>query len=146
MFSSCRSSSSSGFTLFETLIAVLIIAFLTLTAIGPFRQAQQNFLFDSIAYRVRSELHRIRVLAIVRNEDCRFRVTSPTTYVVECQTPGWVTLDTHQVPRDFLISANNAPEFHPGGNVGPMGTIRVWNPDGDQKRVIVSRSGRVRTE
>lgn len=128
------------------MIAVLIIGFITLIAVGPFRQAQQHFQFESSAYRVRSELHRIRVLAIVRNEDCRFRVTSPTTYVVECQTPEWVTLNTHQMPRDFLISANNAPEFHPRGNAGPMGTIRVWNPDGDQKRVIVSRSGRVRTE
>jgi hypothetical protein len=32
------------------------------------------------------------------------------------------------------------------GNVGPMGTIRIRNEGGDEKRLIVSRSGRIRTE
>ena len=139
-------SSSRGFTLFETLIAVLVIGFLTLAAVPPIRRAQQNIQFSSIVHRIRSELHRTRILAIVRNQDCRLRVTSPTSYVVECEAPDWVTLSTHEVPIDFGVSANNAPEFHPRGNVGPMGTIRVWNVEGDQKRVIVSRSGRVRTQ
>ena len=140
------SSSSRGISLFEILIATLIIGFLTLVAVPPIRQAQQNLRFSSIAHDVRSELHRVRILSIVRNEDCRLRVTSRSSYLIECQTPDWQTIGAQHLPHDFEISANSAPEFHPRGNVGPMATIRIWNTDGDQKRVIISRSGRVRME
>lgn len=136
---------SRGVTLFEVLVAALVVALLALVAIPPIREAQRNLQFDAVASRIRSELHRIRILSIVRNADCRLRVTTPTSYIVECEAPEWVGLGFNEVPRGFEISANNEPEFHPRGNVGPMATIRVLS-GGDEKRVIVSRSGRVRIE
>ena len=68
------------------------------------------------------------------------------SYLLECQTPRWVTIAFHQMATGFTITANNRPEFHPMGNVGPMATISVWNKNGLRKRIITSRSGRVRTE
>ena len=91
-------------------------------------------------------LTRARILAIVRNQDCRLRVTSNVTYLIECQTPEWVTIAFHQLASAFTITANNRPEFHPLGNVGPMATISIRNERGANRRIIVSRSGRVRTE
>jgi Tfp pilus assembly protein FimT len=135
-----------GFTLFETMLIVLVIAFLSVVAIPPIRRAQEALRFSALAHRVRSELHETRILAISRNEDCRFRVTSAQAYLVECQTPDWVTITGHELPPGYAISATARPEFHPLGNVGPMATIRVTNERGEERRIIVSRSGRVRTE
>lgn len=134
-----------GITLFESLIAVLLIGIASLTAIPPILEATENLRFGLFTSHVRSELHRVRILSISRNEDCRLRVTSRTSYVIECQSPDWTTLESRIVPLGIQVSANNAPEFHPLGNVGPMATIRIWLDD-QQKRVVVSRSGRVRTE
>jgi len=139
-------SNAKGVTLFETLIALLVAGFFATAAIPPIYRAQQELRFGAIAYRVRSQLHRIRILSIARDQDCRFAVLSPTSYRIECETPAWVTLETHELPPGFGISANARPEFHPLGNVGPMATIRIQNEDGKEKRVIVSRSGRVRME
>lgn len=139
-------SRPEGVTLFETLIAILIAGLFSLAALPPVLKARRVLEFSAITDRVRSQLHEVRVLSIVRGQDCRFRVSSPTSYLVECETPAWQTVRAHDLPAGYTITANNRPEFHPLGNVGPMGTIRIRNPDGNQKRVIVSRSGRVRTQ
>jgi Tfp pilus assembly protein PilE len=139
-------SYSSGTSLLETCIAITIVGVLTTVAVPPILQAHQTYGLYAAASQVRTELHRARILAIVRNQDCRLRVTSSVTYLLECQTPRWVTIAFHQMATGFTITANNRPEFHPMGNVGPMATISVWNKNGLRKRIITSRSGRVRTE
>ena len=133
-------------TLLELCVVAAIVAILLVVAIPPFFRAQEAYRLSAAADEVRSELHRARILSIVRDEDCRLRVTSPSSYLIECQTPEWVEIRSRRMPRDFVVSANNEPEFHPLGNVGPMATVRVWNPAGDHRRIIISRSGRIRIE
>lgn len=135
-----------GFTLFETLIALLILAAVSVLAIPPIDEARRRAEFAAVTLRVAAQLHETRSLALSRSQDCRFRVTTETTYIVECQTPtAWETVRSHEIPPDYTIEANNAPEFHPLGNVAPMATIRILNEEGQEKQVIISRSGRVRT-
>jgi hypothetical protein len=72
-------------------------------------------------------------------------VTSEVTFLTECQTPGWMPVAFHTMPRGYTITANNRPEFHPHGHAAPMATISVWNEEGRRVRIVVSRSGRVRS-
>lgn len=138
-------ASPHGVSLVESCLVLAIIASLTVIAVPPLIEAREAYGLAGAAAEVRTELHRARILAIVRNQDCRMRVTSNVTYLVECQTPAWVPVAFHQLPPGFTITANNRPEFHPLGNVGPMATISVWNERGRSRRIVVSRSGRVRT-
>lgn len=139
-------SPPKGVTLFETLIVLLILAAVSVLAIPPIDEARRRAEFAAITHRVATELHETRSLALSRAQDCRFRVVSQTTYILECQTPtAWETVRTRRLPPDYTVEANNAPEFHPLGNVAPMATIRILNKEGEERRVIVSRSGRVRT-
>ena len=140
------SGCDSGSTLFEMCLGVAIIGTLAMMAIPSFKRAEQSFGLTATAHEVRTELHRARILAIVRNEDCRLRVTSTTSYRVECQTPAWVPIQIYETRTGYTIRANNRPEFHPLGNVGPMATVTVSNTVGEERRIIVSRSGKIRME
>ena len=137
---------AKGATLLETCMVAAVIGVLSVISVPSFVRAQHRFVLSSTAYEVRSELHRARILAITRNQDCRLRVTSPNTYLLECQTPAWVSVRLIYLPASVSISANNRPEFHPMGNVGPMASITVWNESGDRRKIIVSRGGRIRME
>ena len=106
---------AKGATLLETCMVAAVIGVLSVISVPSFVRAQQRFVLSSTAYEVRSELHRARILAITRNQDCRLRVTSPNTYLLECQTPAWVSVRLISLPASVSISANNRPEFPPDG-------------------------------
>jgi Tfp pilus assembly protein FimT len=132
--------------LLETCVVVAVIGVLSMISVPSFVRAQQDFVLLSAAYEIRSELHRARILSRTRNQDCRLRVTSPSTYILECQTPTWVQIRLVYLQEGVSISANNRLEFHPLGNIAPMASITGWNEVGNQKRIIVNRSGRIRME
>ena len=139
-------SPSRGASLLEACLVVAIISSLMMIAVPSFVEARQQWLLQSAAYQIRSELHYARIQSIMRMQDCRLRVTSPVTYLVECQTHAWLPLRYGTMPRRLRVTANNRPEFHPRGNVAPMASIFVWNDRGARKRIVVNRSGRVRIE
>ncbi len=141
-----RSDRHRGVTLFELCIGVAIMSIVAMMTIPSIHRAQQTYALTAAAHEVQSELHRARILAIVRNQDCRLRVTSTTRYRVECQTPAWVPIQFHEMRSGYTVRANNAPEFHPLGNVGPMATITVSNAHGEVRGIVVSRSGRIRMQ
>ncbi len=141
-----RSRRHSGITLFEVCLSAAIIGIFAMMAIPSINRAQQSYGLTAIAHEVRTELHRARILAIIRNQDCRLHVTSTTAYRVECQTPVWVPIQLYEMRSGYTIRANNRPEFHPLGNVGPMATVTVSNASGEERRIVVSRSGKIRME
>ena len=95
---------------------------------------------------VESRMQSARIHAITRKRDCRINVTSSITYAVECQGSTWETIESVALPRGITLSASARPEFHERGNVGPTGTITVWNRSGRSLRVIVNINGRVRIQ
>jgi hypothetical protein len=74
------------------------------------------------------------------------RVSSPTSYVVECQYPEWRADEAVVLPAGFRITATASPEFHVRGNVAPTATLTVWDKRSKTKRVIVNITGRVRVD
>lgn len=139
-------SPARGISLAESSIVVAIIGVIASIALPAFNAASKTQGLIAAAADVRTSLYRTRILAIMGNQDCRLRVTSPVTYLIECETPGWVTRSFHQLRSGFTITANNEPEFHPLGNVAPMATITVWDERGRYRKIVTSRGGRIRTE
>lgn len=135
-----------GTTLVESCLVVAIIGLMTMIAVPSLLRAQESYRLTSAARQISGKLHLARILSISRREDCRLRVTSPSSYLVECQSGTWFTIETSIMPATLQISANRSPEFHPRGIVAPTATITVRNTRGQQKQIIVNRLGRVRIQ
>jgi hypothetical protein len=133
-------------TLFELCVGVGIISAAVIFTAPSLVRARENYELDAVARQVSTKLQWTRIKAITGNRDCRVRVNSETSYVVECQRARWQTEETITVPRGFQIKANATPEFHARGNVSPSGTLTVWNRRLKSKRIIVNITGRVRVE
>jgi hypothetical protein len=130
----------------EACLAVAIILAITMIAVPPLIRSQDDYLLAATARQIASHLHSTRIKAVSRNRDCRLNVTSPTTYLIECEDPLWRPVEQIALPAGLVISSNARPEFHRRGNVSPMATITISNRNGREKRLVVNMAGRVRIE
>lgn len=133
-------------SLFETCLGVAIISIVMMIAVPSLTRARESYLLNATAQQVASKLRFARVKAVSRNQDCRVRVTSDVSYLIECQDSVWVPGESTVLPQGFRITANAAPQFHRRGNVSPSATITVWDSSGHSKQVIVNIMGRVRIQ
>jgi Tfp pilus assembly protein FimT len=133
-------------SLIELCAGVAIISGTVIFTAPSLVRARENYQLDAVSRQVSARLQWTRIKAIGGNRDCRVRVPSEASYVVECRGPQWRTEATVTLPQGFHITANAAPEFHTRGNVSPSATLTVWNPRMKSKRIIVNITGRVRVE
>ena len=133
-------------TLLESCASIAIVSTVVVFAAPSLIRARENYQLDAVARQVAGKMQWTRIKAISRNRDCRVRVNSETSYVVECQDTAWQVDETVALPRGFHITANAAPEFHKRGNASPAGTLTVLDSHSKTKRVIVNITGRVRVE
>src|SRR5437879_13203727 len=87
-----------------------------------------------------------RIKAISRNRDCRIRVISDTSYVIECEGSTWQTDEIVTLPKGFRITASAAPRFHKRGTAWPAGTSTISDRHLRSKRAVVNITGRVGVE
>jgi len=130
----------------ESCATVAILSTVILFTAPSLIRARQNYELDSVARQVAGKMQWTRLKAISRNRDCRIRVISSTSYVVECQYASWRTDETVMLPRGFTVAANASPEFHQRGNVAPSATLTIADSHSNSKRVIVNITGRVRVD
>ena len=133
-------------TLLESCVTVAIISVTAIAAVPSLVRARENYELDATARQVAGNMQSARIKALSRNRDCRVRVTSPVSYVIECEDPFWKPEENVVLPRGSRISANASPQFHRRGNASPTATITVFNSQGRSRRVIVNITGRVRME
>src|SRR5438093_4347884 len=112
-------------SLLESLVSIAIISTVVMFAAPSLIKARENYQLDAVARQVAGKMQWTRIKAISRNQDCRIRVNSADSYVLECETPGWQTDETVAMPQGFHISANASPQFHKRGNASPSGTFTV---------------------
>jgi Tfp pilus assembly protein FimT len=115
-------------------------------AVPSLVRARESYELEATARQVAGKLQLTRIKAVSRNRDCRLRVNSSVSYMIECEDPFWRPDETVIVRRGFRITANASPQFHRRGNASPAATISVWNSRGQSKRVIVNITGRIRVE
>ena len=135
-------------SILESCAAVAIISTSMMIAVPTLLKAREDYALNATAREIASRMQSARIKAITRNRDCRFRVTSSVSYVVECQSSpaAWLPDEIGVLRPGFIIAANATPRFLRRGNVSPAATITVWNGNGRQGRVIVNITGRVRVE
>ena len=134
-------------TLTESCVVVAVIGTTMAIAAPSLIKARESYILRSSAHEVASQLHNTRIKAVTMNRDCRLRVTSATTYVIECEeTSAWTRVESVSLPDGITITANARPEFHKRGNVSPTATIILADSRGRSRRVVVNVNGRVRIQ
>jgi type II secretion system GspH-like protein len=133
-------------SLTESCIAAVVVSTVMAVALPSLNRSRQTYTLRAAAYDVASRMHSTRILAIVRNRDCRMAVTSAVSYVIECDEAPWRVVERITMPKGLTVEASARPEFHPRGNVAPTATLTVRNRVGMSRRVIVNVNGRVRIQ
>jgi hypothetical protein len=133
-------------SLLESCASIALISTVTLFAAPSLIKARENYHLDAVARQIAGKMQSTRIKSISRNRDCRIRLVSAVSYVVECEDAVWRTDEIVAMPRGFRLTATASPEFHPRGNVAPTATLIVWNAHSKSKRVVVNITGRVRVD
>jgi len=115
-------------------------------ALPSLNRARQTYTLRAAASDVAARMHSTRIMAIVRNRDCRIAVTSAASYVIECDEAPWQVVERITMPKGITVDASARPEFHRRGNVAPTATLTLRNRSGMVRRVIVNVNGRVRIQ
>jgi Tfp pilus assembly protein FimT len=133
-------------SLLETCASIAIVAAVVVFTAPSLIRARENYQLDQVARQVAGRMQLTRIKAISRSRQCRFRVSSATTYVIECEDPTWKADENVALPSGFTISADAAPVFHHRGNAAPAATLIVSDIHSRTRHVVVNISGRVRVD
>ena len=133
-------------SLLEICISLAIVSLVVFFAAPSLIRARDNYKLDQTTRLVAGQMEWTRLKAITRDQDCRFRLTSNTSYVIECKGFTWLEDATVTLPGGFQITATATPQFHKRGNAAPAATITVWDQRLSSKNVVVNITGRVRVE
>jgi type II secretory pathway pseudopilin PulG len=133
-------------SLLEICIGVAILSIVVFFAAPSLVRARDDYELDQTTRQVAGQMEWTRLKAITRDQDCRFRLTSNASYVIECKGFTWLADETVTLPAGFQITATATPQFHKRGNAAPAATITVWDRRLNSKNVVVNITGRVRVE
>jgi Tfp pilus assembly protein FimT len=134
-------------SLLEVCVVITLICSLTFFAAPSLIRARETYQLDAVAWQVAGRMQWTRIKAISRNRDCRIRIDSPTSYIIECQSSTtWQPDENVSLPRGFRITASAWPEFHARGNVAPTATLTIWDVHAKTKAIVVNITGRVRVD
>jgi Tfp pilus assembly protein FimT len=133
-------------SLLETCIGVAILSAVVFFAAPSLIRARDNYQLDQTTRQVAGQMQWTRIKAISRDQDCRLRVVSMTSYVIECKDSVWLPDETITLPSGFQITASATPQFHKRGNAAPAATITIWDSRFNSKSVVVNITGRVRVQ
>src|SRR4030095_9206748 len=137
-----RKNSCRGFTIFELVVAVAVLAVVAVLAMPSLSRSQQVYRLVAASSQIQSQLQSVRIQAISRNLDHRLRVVSSTAYVIERRVGlSWVVTQNFQMPKGLFIAAASTAEFHSRGNASPVTTLTITSPRSDTRQVAVEASG-----
>ena len=134
-------------TLVETCTAVVIVSGVLFFAAPSLMRVRDNYQLDQTARQVAGQLQWARIKAISRDEDCRLRLLSTTSYVIECKSSTlWAADETVALTSGFQITGNATLVFHKRGNAAPAATFTIWDRHFNSKSVVINITGRVRVQ
>lgn len=136
--------SEGGFSLMETVIALLVVALIAVVASTSFLSYAPKYRLLSAVRKVHSRLNYARYKAIFEGKKVRLKFES-NGYTVEKYDEDrkeWKR-ETRSILEGVTIQANNNPVFHPQGTVSNLASIIISNSWG-KYRVTLAISGRIK--
>ena len=134
----------SGFSLMETVIALLVVALIAVVASTSFLSYAPKYRLLGAVRKVHSRLNYIRYKAIFEGMKFRLKFES-NSYAVEKYDEDkkeWKR-ETRSSLEGVTIQANNNPVFHPQGTVSNLASIIISNSWG-KYRITLAISGRIK--
>ena len=136
--------SEGGFSLMETVIALLVVALIVVVASTSFLSYAPKYRLLSAVRKVHSRLNYARYKARLEGKKVRLKFES-NGYTVEKYDEDrkeWKR-ETRSILEGVTIQANNNPVFHPQGTVSNLASIIISNSWG-KYRVTLAISGRIK--
>jgi len=134
-----------GFTLFEAVISVALLAALVYLGSTSFLKMAPRYSLEKAVWEVRSALNAVRYRALFEGASYRVRFAGPA-YSIERYDESakeWV-LAARTSLENVAIESNNTPVFTPEGTVTGLATIIVSNSWGSYK-ITLAITGRIKT-
>lgn len=133
-----------GFTLVETLMALLLAGFLVYGGSVSFQRLIPKYRLQTGLWEVQSALSQARFKAAWQGRACRVRFEGQVCFLEVCdEASGAWRLGRAVRLEGVEVTANNSPTFHPEGTVSDLATISLSNSRGAYK-ITVAISGRVK--
>jgi Tfp pilus assembly protein FimT len=134
-----------GFTLFEAVVSVALLASLVYLGSTGFLKMAPRYSLDKAVWEIRSALNAVRYRALFEGASYRVRF-SGSAYAIERyeeSAKAWVFAGRTPLEK-VVIGSNNAPVFTPEGTVTGLATIAVSNEWGEYK-LTLAITGRIKT-
>lgn len=119
-----------GFTLIELLVVISILGLMSLISIPSFSRFASQLTLNASAKTLASDLRQVQSQAILKHQTLSFALGN-------FRFPGGI-----KAVKTSSIRFSSSGSTPPGGS----GTFALQNRFGQQKKIIVSTSGRVRIE
>src|SRR5207247_7191138 len=129
-------------SLLETCASVAIMSAVVFFAAPSLIRARENYQLDLTARQVAEKMAWMRIKAISRSRNCRLRLISNVSYVIECGNSAWQTAETVTLPRGFALPAAAAPQFHKHGHAATAGTTTIGDRRMNSRGVVAHFPGR----
>jgi Tfp pilus assembly protein FimT len=133
-----------GFSLFETVLSIAIVALFLFSASVGIAGLEAKYRLLSGVWEIEARLNAGRFRAAVKGEPVRVRFAETSLFLERWRPDhkAWAPFESHVVPG-VSIQANAAPVFQPQGTVSPLATIQVWNRWG-RYRITLAITGRIK--
>src|SRR5207247_10160738 len=112
-------------SLLETCASVAIMSAVVFFAAPSLIRARENYQLDLTARQVAGKMAWTRIKAISRSRNCRLRLISNVSYVIECGNSAWQTHETVTLQRGFQLTATAPPQFQKHSNAKHPVTITI---------------------
>jgi prepilin-type N-terminal cleavage/methylation domain-containing protein len=130
-----------GFSLAETLVALALMAIIAAIALPGWSKLLPSFQLDSATRQLQSELHNIKMRAAAENTGFQLVYTGgASAYTIQ---NGLFFSVTKPLADGIVIANSGTISFSPRGTASAS-RVRLRNPAGECKQVVVSPTGRVR--
>lgn len=137
--------SSKGFTLFEAVVSIALLAALVYMGSTSFLKMAPRYSLEKAVWEVRSALNAVRYRALFEGVSCRVRFAGPAYSIEKYDESAkeWV-LASRTSLENVAIESNNTPVFTPEGTVTGLATIVVSNSWGSYK-LTLAITGRIKS-
>jgi type IV fimbrial biogenesis protein FimT len=119
---------SSGFTLVELMIAIVILGILLSLAFPSFKQLLMNYQIRALTESILSGLQLARATAVQRNENVQFVLAADAGWTVTTQSPAVLIQSRAAAETSSLLTAVTVPDTSTMVTFNGLGRVAANDP------------------